>query len=115
MESRKQFLLNMLGKSVHVTVDRPVGHDHHGIRYPVNYGYISGMMAGDGEEQDVYILGISHPLSEFDGVIVGGVLRKDDCEDKLVAAPAGMDFSREEIARAVYFQEQYFDSEVITP
>lgn len=115
MESRRQFIRNMVGKTVHVVVDRPVGHDHHGIRYPVNYGYIPGMMAGDGEEQDVYILGISHPLSEFDGVIVGGVLRKDDCEDKLIVAPEGMAFSREQMANAVAFQEQFFDTDIILP
>lgn len=114
MEHRKQFILNMLGKRVHVVVDRPVGYDHHGILYPVNYGYMPGMMAGDGEEQDVYILGVSDPISEFDGIIIGGVLRMDDCEDKLVAAPPGMDLRQDEIAQAVRFQEQFFDSEVIT-
>lgn len=113
MENRKQFIRDMLGKTVHVVVDRPVGYDHHGILYPVNYGFIPGMLAGDGEEQDVYILGIPYPLTEFDGRIIGGILRYDDCEDKLIAAPVGTTFSREEIAEAVRFQEQYFDSEII--
>ena len=27
--------------------------------YPINYGYIEGVMAPDGEEQDAYILGVS--------------------------------------------------------
>nr|WP_307998360.1 hypothetical protein [uncultured Merdimonas sp.] len=48
----------MLGKIVKVTVDRPLGSchpKHPDICYPVNYGYVKGVMAADGEEQDVYI------------------------------------------------------------
>ena len=112
MELRKAFLRQMLGQTVHIQVDRPVGYRHHGLVYPVNYGYIPGMMAGDGEEQDVYILGISRPLESFDGVIIGGILRRDDCEDKLIAAPAGMAFTRRQMEEAVRFQEQFFDSSV---
>ena len=49
----------MLGKIVKVTVDRPMGtyhSKHKDIYYPINYGYIRGIMAPDGEEQDAYIL-----------------------------------------------------------
>ena len=45
----------MLGKIVKVTVDRPMGTyhpKHKDIYYPINYGYIEGIMAPDGEEQD---------------------------------------------------------------
>lgn len=37
-------------------MDRPMGYVHHGTTYPINYGYIEGIIVGDGEEQDVYIL-----------------------------------------------------------
>ena len=50
----------MLGETVTVTIDRPMGtyHPNHpDIYYPVNYGYIEGIIAGDGEEQDAYVLG----------------------------------------------------------
>lgn len=30
------------------------------------------------------------------------------------AAPEGMNFTKEEIGAQVYFQEQYFDSEIVT-
>ena len=113
MENRQAVLRSFLGRHVHVVVDRPIGYDHHGICYPVNYGFLPGLMAGDGEEQDVYILGVSVPLSEFDGVVIGAALRKDDVEDKLIAAPGGMTFTREEMAQAVFFQEQYFDSVIL--
>lgn len=102
----------LLGKTIHVEIDRPVGYRHGDIVYPINYGYIPGLMAGDGEEQDVYILGVSEPLTSFDGRVIGAVRRRDDCEDKLVAAPEGMLFHQGEIAEAVHFQEQYFSGTI---
>lgn len=113
MEDRDQQIQEMLGKPVHVVVDRPIGYDHDGIIYPVNYGYIPGLLAGDGEEQDVYILGVDVPLDEFDGIVVGAVRRRNDVEDKLVAAPEGMVFHQAQIAEAVHFQERFFDTTVI--
>lgn len=108
MNHREQIIHEMLGKSVHVIIDRPIGYIHQGIRYPINYGYIPGLIAGDGEEQDVYILSVSQPLAAFDGRVIGAVRRKNDREDKLVAAPEGMIFHQGQIAGAVHFQEQYF-------
>lgn len=114
MDARAQRIRALLGKTVHIEVDRPMGYLHGDIRYPVNYGYIPGMPAGDGEEQDVYILGIDRPIAAFDGRVIGGILRRDDCEDKLVAAPEGLLFHQGQIVEAVHFQEQYFDSRVIS-
>lgn len=110
---RDQIIWTHMGKKVHIIVDRPVGYLHGDIRYPVNYGYLPEVIAGDGEAQDVYILGVSEPLETFDGYIIGAVRRKDDVEDKLVAAPEGMRFHQAQIAEMVAFQEQYFDSKVI--
>ena len=59
MEQRERIIQDLLGTRVHVEVDRPVGYLHGDILYPVNYGYIPGVIAGDGEAQDAYILGIS--------------------------------------------------------
>lgn len=115
MEERNALLRRYLGSTVHVIVDRPIGYRHKGILYPVNYGYIPGVPAGDGEEQDVYILGVDTPLKEFDGIVIGAALRRDDCEDKLIAAPEGMRFTREQMSQGIRFQEQYFDSYVILP
>ena len=92
MDPRKQHIYNLLGKTVHIEVDRPIGHVHKGMVYPVNYGYIPGILAGDGEEQDAYVLGVDKPLSSFDGRVIGAVCRRDDVEDKLIVAPMGMEF-----------------------
>ena len=45
----------MIGNIVTVKVDRPMGSyhpEHKDMYYPINYGYIEGMIAPDGEEQD---------------------------------------------------------------
>lgn len=114
MDARMQFLIDLLGQAVHVVVDRPIGYCHKGTVYPVNYGYIPCLMGGDGEEQDAYILGIHTPLSSFDGQVVGAIRRKNDVEDKLIVAPEGMVLHQGQIAEAVHFVEQYFDSCILS-
>lgn len=105
---------NYLGKTVRVLVDRPSGYLHGDILYPVNYGFLPGTLAGDGEEQDAYILGVDTPIREFEGRVIGIVFRKNDREDKLVVAPESMVFHQAQIAEAVHFQEQYFDTRVVS-
>ena len=111
---RWQKVKDLMGKLVHVVVDRPIGYQHGDIVYPINYGYIPGMIAGDGEEQDVYILGVCEPIAEFDGQVVAAICRRNDCEDKLVVAPVGYVYHQGQIAETVGFQEQYFCSRIIS-
>lgn len=114
MDIRKKRILELLGKAVHVKIDRPIGHVHKGMVYPVNYGYIPGLIAGDDEEQDAYVLGVCEPLSAFDGRVIGAVCRKNDVEDKLIVVPPGLEFHQGQIAEAVHFQEQYFDTHILS-
>ena len=105
----------MLGKVVEVIVDRPLGTyhpKHKDIYYPVNYGYIKDVMAGDGEEQDAYILGVHEPIKEFTGKVIAIIHRFDDIEEKLVVATEGVSFSKDEIMQQVNFQEQFFKIEI---
>lgn len=111
---REKIIQELIGKEVHVVVDRPIGYQHGDIVYPINYGYIPGIIAGDGEEQDAYILGVNEPIAEFDGQVVAAICRKNDCEDKLVVAPVGSVYHQGQIAEAVHFQEQYFDTRIIS-
>ena len=102
-------------RTVRVVVDRALGSAHPlypQMIYPVNYGYVPGVMAPDGEEQDAYVLGVERPVSEFTGLLFAVVHRLDDIEDKWVVVPEGIAFSEEEIRRAVALQEQYFDTRV---
>jgi len=115
---REELIASFLGKTVDIVIDRPIGHTHvtKGITlyYTVNYGYLPGVTGGDGEEQDVYVLGVDVPLEHFRGRIIGAIRRSDDNEDKLIAAPVGMTFSAEEIFSATHFVEQYFDSTILS-
>ena len=105
----------MIGKTVKVVVDRPLGSYHPEYKdmyYPINYGYVEGIIAPDGEEQDAYILGITEPVKEFTGKVIAIIHRYDDVEEKWVVAPENEIFTKEEIKEKVRFQEQYFDSEI---
>ncbi|MEN1028336.1 inorganic diphosphatase [Listeria monocytogenes] len=88
--------------------------DKFGNVYPLNYGFVEGVIGGDGEEQDVYILSIeiSEPIEMFQGDLIAVITRNDDVEDKWVVAPPNENFSIEEIREKVHFIEQYFDSEI---
>ena len=100
---------------VTVVVDRPLGSRHPEypeLIYPVNYGFIPGFMAPDGEEQDAYILGVDEPLETFTGRLVAVIHRLDDVEDKWVVAPEGTALTASEIMDRVRFQERYFHSSV---
>ena len=105
-----------LGKIVNIEIDRPIGYVHHKgektLVYPINYGYIPNVLGGDGEELDVFLLGVDTSVERFTGRIIGIVYRADDIEDKLVMAPRGMTFSATEIARAVRFQEKYYHTTI---
>ncbi len=104
-----------LGDTVTIKMDRPIGTEHPkhpGLIYPINYGYVPGLIAPDGEEQDAYVLGVEVPLKGFTGRLIAIIHRFDDVEEKWVLAPEGMTFSKEEIAEAVHFQEQYYQIEI---
>ena len=106
----------MIGDLVTVTVDRPLGSYHpeyEDLYYPVNYGYIQGIMAPDGEEQDAYILGVRQAVETFTGRVIAVSRRQDDVEEKWVVVPEGVSFSKEEIRAQVAFQERYFQYEIM--
>ncbi len=106
----------MIGKTVTVTVDRPKGSVHpvyQDLIYPLNYGFVEGVMAPDGEWQDAYLMGVDAPVKEFTGCVIAIIKRLDDAEEKWVVAPPGVTFSKQEIERQTHFQEQYFQCEIL--
>jgi len=104
-----------------VHIDRPLGsrHARWGFYYPVNYGYVPGVTAPDGEELDAYVLGVEDSLtaacglSAYVGRCIAIVHRLDDDDDKLVVVPDGMCLSDDDILAQTHFQEQFFDSCVL--
>ena len=87
-----------IGRNTRVIIERPLGsaHPQYGYTYPVNYGHLPGTLSGDGEELDAYVLGVSKPLSEFEGTCIAVIRRKRESDDKLVVVPMGMSFSEQE-------------------
>jgi len=79
----------MIGKVLKVKIDRPLGSSHPDYPehiYPINYGYVEG--------------------------IIALIKRDDDVEEKWVVAPIGTKYTVEEIEEAVRFQEKYFKSHI---
>ncbi len=115
-KKRKDLVKSFLGKTVEIKMDRPLGFVHkkenYSLTYPINYGYIPGVIGGDGEDLDVYLLGVNVPVKEYTAKIIGIAHRHNDNEDKLIAAPVGTSFSAAEIENAIYFQEQYYDTDI---
>ena len=106
---------NIIGKIVFVEIDRPLGSrhpKHPDIIYPINYGYVKDIIGEDGEEQDVYLLGVDEPVKEFRGQVIAVFHRYNDVEDKWIVAPIGSDFSDEYILEKIHFLEQFFQGEL---
>ena len=104
-----------LDQVVTVVIDRPMGsrHPRFGFIYPVNYGYVPGVMAPDGEELDAYVLGVFEPLERFEGWCIAVIQPMDDDDDKLVVVEAGREFGDEGIRALTEFQERFFQSVIL--
>lgn len=110
-----QLARKYLGKEVEVIIDRPIGsrHPKHGFVYEVNYGFIEGVKAPDGEDLDAYYLGINEPVQRAKGMCIAIAHRKNDDDDKLIVVPHGMEMAGGYILSAIYFQEQWFETEIV--
>jgi inorganic pyrophosphatase len=97
-------------------MDRPLGtrHPKHGFMYCVNYGFVPGTVSGDGEELDAYLLGVFEPLQSYIGKCIAVIHRINDDDDKLIVVPDGKQYTDDEIRKLTNFQEQYFQSEIIS-
>jgi len=112
---RSQYSRNYIGQIVKVTIDRPLGtkHPRYDLVYAVNYGFVPHTLAPDGEEIDVYVLGVLEPIESFEGRCIAVIHRMDDDDDKLVVVSDGCSYSDEQIQSLTNFQERFFDSEII--
>ena len=117
-EERYKYLIDSnveyIGKKVYVKIDRPLGSrpikEHPEFEYKLNYGLIPNTISGDGEELDCYIIGIDKPITEFNGECIAIIHRINEDDDKLIIAPKGVAFSRNEIEKLTYFSEVHHKS-----
>lgn len=111
VENIEEYINNIID----VKIDRPMGslHSKHGFVYPVNYGYVPNTMSGDGEELDVYVLGVFEPLDKFRGQCIAVIKRTNDNDDKLVVVPEGRHYTALQIKALTEFQERWFESDII--
>lgn len=111
---RKALIKSYLGKTMVLNIDRPIGHiypEYPDLVYPVNYGYLD-VLGDNSVKLDVYLLGVNVPVREYTARIIGIVHHQNNVEDRLVAAPEGVNFTKDEIKKAIYFQEQYYENEI---
>lgn len=116
MESKSLALAKQyLGKKVLVKMDRKLGdiHPKWGFTYEVNYGFVPGVIAPDGEELDAYVLKVDVPVEEYEGEVVAIVHRTDNDDDKLVVVPVGETITDNEIEKLTAFQEKWFKHQII--
>lgn len=109
------YAFDYLGRQVTVHIDRPMGSKHpkHDFHYPVNYGYLPGTIAPDGEEIDAYVMGVYIPVESFTGICIAIIQRDDDEDDKLVVVPEGRYYSDDQIRAFTEFQERFFNSKIV--
>ena len=107
--------IDFIGKKTVVTMDRPLGSKHpkHNFIYECNYGYIKGVLSGDGEELDAYVLGVNKPLDKFEGICIAVIHRLNDNDDKLIVVPEGICLSDTEIEKQIAFQEKWFNHQIL--
>ncbi len=112
-----EYATNYLGNIVDVVIDRPLGSTHpkYNWTYPINYGYIPQTKAPDGEGVDAYVLGVQESLKTFRGKCIAVIHRTMDNDDKLIVIPKESTNwpDDEEIRKETFFQEQFFESEII--
>lgn len=104
-----------IGQTLQVVIDRPLGsrHPQYGFLYPINYGSLPGVPSDDGEDLDVYVLGIFEPISNFEGECIAVIHRLNDSDDKLVVVPPGLQYTDDQIRALTEFQERWFTSTIL--
>ena len=82
-----------------------------------HYGDVSGLLGGDGAEQDIYLLGVKSAEQEFTGKVIAVYHRYDDNETKWIVVPCDDEGivledveipTDNEIYAQIAFQEQFF-------
>ncbi|MBQ1994731.1 MAG: NUDIX domain-containing protein [Clostridia bacterium] len=97
----------MLGKFVKVRVTSPMNsfNTRFGYKYKLNYGIIEGCKTRKNTVQFAYIMGINHPVRNFDGRVIATVKRHNGKGVVWVVAPKSTRFIVNDIKPAIDFAE----------
>lgn len=95
----------MLGKYIRVRIDHPIGtaDEKTGYTYPLNYGAVYGY-----ENLNSFVMGIDHPVRNFDGRVIATLNPKAGGRQILITAPKSTRFIINDIAK-------YIDAKKIFP
>ena len=70
-----------IGRDIDLEIDRPASSahpDYPDLGYPINYGFVPGTLADDGEPIGAYLLGDNQPLPSASGRVTAVIRREDD-------------------------------------
>ena len=97
----------MLGKFVKVRVTSPMYsfNNRLGFKYRLNYGIVDGFKTRKNTIQCAYIMGINHPVRNFDGRVIAIVKRHNGKGVVWVVAPKSTRFIINDIKTAIDFAE----------
>lgn len=97
----------MLGKFVKVRVTSPMNtfNKRYGYRYKLNYGIIENGKNQKNIVQGAYIMGINHPVRNFDGRVIAVIRRFGGKGQCWVVAPKSTRYIIHDIKKAIEFAE----------
>ena len=97
----------MLGKFVKVRVTSPMNsfNKRFGYKYKLNYGIIESSRPQKNTVQGAYIMGINHPVRNFDGRVIATVKRYGGKGIVWVVAPKSTRYINHDIKKAINFAE----------
>lgn len=99
----------MLGKYVRVKVVKPIGSvdDSTGYTYPLNYGTVY-----DIKNQEAFIMGIHHPVRNFDGRVIAVLCNKQSGKYIWVVAPKSTRFIINDIKEYINLDRGFSDYKI---
>jgi 8-oxo-dGTP pyrophosphatase MutT (NUDIX family) len=95
----------MLGKYVRICVTNPIHSvdESKDFAYQLNFGLVEGLKIFNTPVEGAYIMGVNHPVKNFNGRIIGIIRRKGSNAVLLITAPKNMHFIDNQIIDAVSF------------
>ena len=95
----------MLGKYVRVKVVKPIGSDDEtGYTYPLNFGTVYG-----NEKQTAFIMGIHHPVRNFDGRVIAVLSDRKAKSYIWIVAPKSTRFIINDIKQYINLERDFPD------